>query len=652
MPAKTVEQVKDLKNYKQVLKSDMTQVQKKAQPFHLYDKFKFDGKTGPLLVVGTWDGKVLDALKANSSGEKAVGRVVQGAEFIEFEINKGAAKSGEMETAMTFSGFSGGKTLAVPKLGETKREEAQAKVSDAQGKVNEEALKEIEQRRNGLRERMKPLSKRLTPEEMKALERASNEIKTATKAEVLDAYNAIAEAERVLAAAEQRLGKTVGPDGTTGPAGAVKEAYARYATEQEKRNKQIDDAIKTAPPTAKTLDDSATLGDSTVKDVRKKLAQQLGGRAEGQKWQAEEIKKIKEATEKLERQGQLGGQITQLQAAKKNAEKEITNLEKAIKKLKEDPPSGLDEEVIAKRLKATEEELPGARKDLAEAEQKLKSAEDEKAKVDKWVTDNDAEKIAGKHGSGRHGAQTGLEGQARRVATEGYGADQPGNEAGTSRPLVDPKGQPLQKIQWNKVTIEWQEENGKRTIKNKEKAVNEIVLQAETHFQETIASSLFLGPEFEKEAVTRALAIAKDQCKWTEIHDGKAWVPLKRIAITLGKPAKAVGWGTGVKKRDGAQKKTLLEANRILEEFRNGKINQAKMMEQLNAQLATKPDGGGVALVPTCMVIVDRTAPDKPWINVTQYPNDGGTPGWSIATEKVRKDKDSPEEVGPACSGV
>jgi hypothetical protein len=219
--------------------------------------------------------------------------------------------------------------------------------------------------------------------------------------------------------------------------------------------------------------------------------------------------------------------------------------------------------------------------------------------------------------------------------------------------MVDASGKKLEKIQWNKVTLEFEIVEGQKTIKNREKVLREIVIQEENHFQETVASSLFLGPEFEKEAATRALNIVTTQCKWGEIHDGTDWVPIKRVAVTLGPPKKGAGWGTGVKKFDGAKKKMNLDqANKILEGYRTGRINQDEMLKQLNSQLVTKPDGGGVALVSTCLIVLDRTAPGKPWINITQYPCDGATPGWNLAGKKVRVNSGSAEETAGECKGV
>ena len=648
MPAKKIEAVTDFNSYKTVLKTDLNAALVNPQPFRLYEKFRFNGKTGPLLVVGAWDGTLLNTLKANAGAQKAVGKLaLQGRKSLEFQLSAGAAKPAEVKAALIFAGVSDVTAVEVEKFGEEKRDEAEAVVTTAKAGVDEQAAKDIDAKKAALKSRGQAIWKDLNAAERKALQAASGGIEAAVKADKMDAYKSIAEAEQVLAGAEQRLGKAVGPDGTGGPSQAVKNAYGDYAREQEERNKKIDDAMKTPLPTPKKLSDTGKMGDTTVKGVRDQLAEKMGARVAGQAWQAEEIKGVKAATAKLDRQAELGLEVPALDKQKNAARKEVDSSVKAIDKLTKeiaDLDPGAEKERKQKQLVATQQELPELRKELAEAEQKLKAAQDELAEVDKWVVDNDAEKVAGKHGSGRHGAQTGVEAQARRVATGGYGADQPGNESGTSRPL--------EKIQWNKVTLEFEMVEGKKVIKNRDKVLREIVIQKETHFQETIASSLFLGPEFEKEAATRALEIVTNQCKWADMNEGTEWAPIKRVIVTLGKPKRAAGWGTGVTQLDGAKKaQTLSEANKIIEDYRTGKINQAEVLKQLNAQLVTKADGG-VAMVPTCLVVLDRTGPGKPWINVTQYPCAGGTPGWNLTGKRVRVNAGTAEEVASNCAGV
>lgn len=245
--------------------------------------------------------------------------------------------------------------------------------------------------------------------------------------------------------------------------------------------------------------------------------------------------------------------------------------------------------------------------------------------------------LANRHGTGRHGAQTGLENQARRVATGGSTADQSQNEWGTSRGLS---------TRWNAVTIEWEDRLGKKVIKDRKAVLKEVLRQKEIRVSKASASSSFHSPELEMEAVKRGVDIATNQILWTEEStDGVTWAPLERIALTISAPRvnRAVGWGLSQKQKDDARKITLEEANAVLDRFRNGEIGVDEMLDELNSALVRDAEGGA-KMMRAAKLILDRTSTG--WVSTTHYPCDDA-PGWSLTGKKVRVDENSPTVDAP-----
>ena len=90
------------------------------------------------------------------------------------------------------------------------------------------------------------------------------------------------------------------------------------------------------------------------------------------------------------------------------------------------------------------------------------------------------------HGTGRHGAQTGLDRQALRAATQGVTPDKQGNKHGVTQHTA----------KWNKVTIEYEEkENGEKVIKNRSSVEKSIIAAADTIVKSDIGSKRRLFEE-------------------------------------------------------------------------------------------------------------------------------------------------------------
>lgn len=321
-----------------------------------------------------------------------------------------------------------------------------------------------------------------------------------------------------------------------------------------------------------------------------------------------------------------------------------------------------------KRLHA---KLPPLQKKIREAERALATVEEQLKTLRKEFSEARALVSAGdKHGTSRHGAHTGLEQQARRAATDGKSADQDGNEWGdsTEKPQpeessVAPSGSDKQRIKFGaeEFEIEWNTDaDGKRTIVDEAAVMSrleEIADGLESRGAKTSTSSNFLSPELEQEAAERAIKVAK-QCVWDEMwDDGKsAWLPIDRFFVYVGPPRKvrSKGWGHSVRRKkdsDGnsVAKMKILQANNILNAFRNVKIDANKMMKALKVEMVASDDGGAI-LQPVARVMIDKLG--SGWTNTSQYPTED-TPGWSLKGKKVRKSRDGGDgEVAPDATGV
>jgi hypothetical protein len=151
---------------------------------------------------------------------------------------------------------------------------------------------------------------------------------------------------------------------------------------------------------------------------------------------------------------------------------------------------------------------------------------------------------------------------------------------------------------------------------------------------------MFVSHVLEKEAVERALAIA-NACPWTEWKDGDDWKPIETITIVLGKPKKLAGWGYAVARNVDA-KKVLLDANAVIERFRNGTIDQTDMLKGLDTSFATADDGS-VPLVKEVRVTLGMMGGS--WSSITHFPSAGEAIGWSLTGKTVRKNAKAAAEV-------
>jgi hypothetical protein len=267
--------------------------------------------------------------------------------------------------------------------------------------------------------------------------------------------------------------------------------------------------------------------------------------------------------------------------------------------------------------------------------------------------------LAQKHGSSRHGAQTDLGLQARRAATGGISPDQSDNVHGVSEKRVDdPEGAATSatEVRWRKTRIRYVEEaDGKRKVVNATDVLKALLTDIkDMDAVSTSTASKFLSHELEKEAVDRALALVKDHCPWKEIEENGQWQPLNSVTVYLDTPRRAAGWGYALQRAPDTGKKALNAANLTLERFRNGTIDQAEMLKQLDVSFASATerleDGStstSVPLVKSARVTVGRTSGGA-WTSITHFPDPAATPpGWSIRGKFVRASAKDPRQTVP-----
>lgn len=312
--------------------------------------------------------------------------------------------------------------------------------------------------------------------------------------------------------------------------------------------------------------------------------------------------------------------VKQIQAAKKN-HGELTSLDKSILVNIKGNVDAAKKEIAANPLAAMQLKLKATIKEMGDA---LKWQEEQVERTESGENT---------HGTGRHGAQTGVDRQARRAATGGDAPDSDGNEFGTTQSIKT----------WNGAQIEWEQDatTGKRKVKSRtpvEKSVADEVIRS---FESDKGSS-FNTPVLEKAAVDKAIGImaAKD---WTKIHsNSRGWHDLLSVALVVEAPqgldldgtSYTKSWGYSVSRKEAATM-ALEAANAVIVEFEKGDINETEMLAQLG--IAKLLDGKALKKIPFATVVLERANIGAAWKSKTHYPNDTKTAeSLDIAGRKVR----------------
>ena len=197
----------------------------------------------------------------------------------------------------------------------------------------------------------------------------------------------------------------------------------------------------------------------------------------------------------------------------------------------------------------------------------------------------------------------------------------------------NPSGAPMLTAQW-KTTIKWKEDpTGKRVV-DKPAVIVQKVIDEVSSTNATSMTSTFLNPVVEQEAVTRAIDIAKAQCKWTQWQDGANWKDLLNLTIIVPPPRTAKGYGLAVERGEGFAKKSAAAAAGFIKDFETGKIKTIdELMKKLDVQLVPDATGEGAAVMPHAVVVLTRGNTGAPWTSKTHYPTPKPT-GWECAQNK------------------
>jgi hypothetical protein len=591
-------QLKDLQDktkYKKALKDELTSLKTTPSVFHYFDKFKFsDGKLAPLLLVGDLMRKDLfEAVKDTDAAIKAKGKAAKAGEQVQFLVEMGSLPLDKIKPDM--GGVDG---VEVKKLGEP----AAATPSDAALKGAAEAKLDL------VTKQFNAIKGRVSDEDRKAMHDIFGRISDAMLA---GKYGVAITEMKAAEAASAKAGNALRGDQ------AAKESAA---------TKSFDDAAEVVRASLQKV----TAAQDEVQRLGKEIkdAEQKQGVAASKKNPASQKKAL-----------ELQAAAKKLKAALELAKEDLAAAQKT-KDADQAQIKLLATQLLASQTAYTEAAAalptPGKiadNKELQGSADAIKDKVGEMGAAAQFKKEQDAE---GGHGSGRHGAQTGLANQARRVASD-VTPDQEHNPTGT----------PTYTAQW-KTTIKWKEErdsSGKRQVDKPAVLVQTVIDEVSNKFKAKTAS-MFLNPALEHEAVQKALEIAT-QCTWTKWENGSTWEDLKSLTITVPPPKTAKGYGLAVGRAEGFVKTAAAAAAAHVKDFEAGKITIDELMKQLNTQIETDRTGDGAAFVPRAKVVLERsdTAETTKWVPKTYFPS-SDAPGWECARDTPLTGKRVQPRVG------
>ena len=202
-------------------------------------------------------------------------------------------------------------------------------------------------------------------------------------------------------------------------------------------------------------------------------------------------------------------------------------------------------------------------------------------------------------------------------------------------------------LRWRSTTLKFSEYSDKtRIVHNEKDVLKAIAAEVSKRIganKET--ASKFLNPTLQNQAVSRAIAAAKEQCPWNEIEEGGRWGPLSSLTVWVGKPALHAGWGFGKRRND--QEETMKVAGVIFDQFSKGKCATKDMAGRFDAVLRAldehlqgiKPQSPIVAYA---RVKLERNGGS--WASIGQAPDpQRSAADWNLTGKSVRVDaKTSP----------
>ncbi len=371
----------------------------------------------------------------------------------------------------------------------------------------------------------------------------------------------------------------------------------------DEKNKKIDEAkklvlkLKTQGDQLETLRLAMISEMGKVETIRKELRE-------------ESAKQAPVATTIVDIKDRLEKQKGVFDKAKKALEKQRKELDETERSLREqnfltDPGAVNRLESARERLSLLEEVLANA--SIHQARDELKATVKKMAEATVWREERlKKESTSADHATSRHGAQTGLERQARRAATK-VAPDQGDNKSGGAKILS-----------WNQVKFTYTEKDGKREFKERTKIATELVDRV-TRAQATVAgpdhSSMWATPVLEKESHDLALTYANKLKGYKQFKNAAGnWRPFTSATFII---EKSPGWGYTVEKVGGVV--SPAQAETILRSFEDGDIDLDELFKRLNTRL--RSTDGGADLVPYAVVVFKRASANGNWELRTQYPD-------------------------------
>jgi len=580
-------------SYQKMLKKELGKLNSELSDFYFFDEAPVNGGTGPILLVGDIKDSIAKTLKS-AAKSRAVGKCFMEDKTLKMTIVTGKMPDTAVKPIFQKNTFKFKVINSLPDApdddGKPSREEvnARAKLKATTGRFDK-------------------IKGQITDDERKELRIMFGDAVQAAKdknwASVADLATQLD--TKILEFAKAALKGA--SDDKAGREDGQKTLIATLVSKIKTENETLDKLEAAVTREEQTLKDlTATLAKITKpSDAAKKRDQIVA--CEG---------RIADAKKKVAESGATAtAAIKELEAQKLNAE---SSGAAAIK---------LATTNIQNRIDALNKALDDV--PIATAKQELKGVIEKMAEAAAWQKEQMGD--ARDHGSNRHGAQTGLERQARRTATtENITPDQPDNPMGVAGD---------QTLVWNKVKITYKEEAGTRVVANRAEVAGQIVGVANrgSGSSDVTETSMWASPVLEKEAYETAEKYAAKLKKFTHYKNSRGWGEFKSLTLVIPKPGSAPGWGYAVKRTGAAIDKAVAEA--VLKDFEKGKITLDKLFDRMNSKLvgATETDKAGkehssAKMIPHATFVFERPSGGDAWKVVTRYPDSTAVAGWDIGS--------------------
>jgi len=612
MATVTLADLQDRTLYQKKLKIELDGLKDTPVKFRLYDKFEFtkQKKTGLLLLAGDLvNEKLAKAVDDTDAVVKSIGKCARLGDKLEFVPGMGSVPVDKLKPDLGNHEAAEVKKFSAP---EGPAESGEAKTV--------KLLEAARTRYDTIMKHFDSIKSKLSDDGRKAVRAAFGDVDEMIEAKKL-----------------AELPKALNELDTTVHRALAKEAEedAKFAEGKAVASREAAESAREAFNQAKT--DLKYYVDEIAKETKSIKDNQVAARRPATKKAAETA--IKYSQTRIQ-QLQPGLHKTQAALAKQKfpgLEEEAKKIAAAYVALQKQVDGAQD---IAKEALAP----PGKLKDnaeLASARDAVKGKVGEMADAAKWQQDElkKAQTDSAKHGTARHGSQTGIDKQALRTAT-GLTPDQRGNEAGTG----------VQTTKWV-TTLSWKKlPGGGHEVDDKAQIAKTVVREFSRKLP-TPTASMFLNPVLEKQAVDTALAIANTQCRWTEWKDGATWKPIDSLTIIVPPPKTARGYGLAVEAKNQLVSVAETTAVQHVKDFETGKIKTIdELLTKLNAQLVPNPGDVGAQMMRHAIVVLERK--NGAWSNKTQYPTASG-PAWelrkgvALTGKSVRLSPTAAPEVAP-----